>query len=160
KLLVLDDGFQHRRLYRDLDIVLIDATCPPGSDCLFPRGTLREPPSSLARANAVLMTRCDQVEPGTVNAIRNWIEDRFPQLALAATVHRPAKGVRRLNGKAVGAFCGIGNPAAFRRTLENLGANVVAFRSFPDHHRYREGDVNNLKAWAEGLPDGAEIATT
>jgi tetraacyldisaccharide 4'-kinase len=160
ELLVLDDGFQHRRLHRDLDIVLIDATCPPRRDFLFPRGTLREPPSSLKRAGAVLLTRCDQVESDEVNTIRDWVKDRFPSVPIAATLHRPAEETSVLSGKAVGAFCGIGNPAAFRRTLEGLGASVIAFRSFADHHPYTRADVDDLQAWAAGLPAGAEIATT
>jgi tetraacyldisaccharide 4'-kinase len=160
ELLVLDDGFQHRRLHRDLDIVLIDATCPPRRDYLFPRGTLREPSSSLKRAGVVLLTRCDGVERSDVSATRDWLGVRFPQVPVAATVHRPAEEASALSGKAVGAFCGIGNPVAFQRTLEGLGARVNAFRIFPDHHSYTRADVDDLQAWAEGLPAGAEIATT
>lgn len=160
ELLVLDDGFQHRRLHRDLDIVLIDATCPPHRDFLFPRGTLRESASSLKRAGAILLTRCDQVEPGEVNAIREWLGNRFPGVPVATTEHRPTEESWSLRGKAVGAFCGIGNPTAFRRTLEDLGANAIAFQSFPDHHPYSREDVNELRAWANALPADAEIATT
>jgi tetraacyldisaccharide 4'-kinase len=160
ELLVLDDGFQHRRMHRDLDIVLIDATSPPHRDRLFPRGTLREPASSLKRAGAVLLTRCDQVEPGEVTAIRMWIADRFPNLRVATTEHRPTIESGSLQGRTVGAFCGIGNPAAFRRTLEGLGAGVIEFRTFPDHHAYTREDVGDLREWANRLPADAEVATT
>ena len=158
ELLVLDDGFQHRRLHRDLDIVLIDATCPPHRDFLFPRGTLREPASSLNRASAILLTRCDQVDAAEVDAIREWIAKRFPNVPVAKTEHRATTALAPR--QAVAAFCGIGNPAAFRRTLEDLGANVIAFRTFPDHHAYTREDVDELRTWATGLPEGTEIATT
>jgi tetraacyldisaccharide 4'-kinase len=169
ELIVLDDGFQHRRLHRDLDIALIDATHPPARDYLFPRGTLREPASGLRRAGAILLTRCDQVPPGEVNAIRAWLARRWPQTPVATTEHRPVALVRgegesgpaeALAGKAVGAFCGIGNPAAFRRTLEAMGAAVADFRAYPDHHGYARADVDELTRWAGTLPAGSIIATT
>ena len=159
ELLVLDDGFQHRRLHRDLDILLIDATRPPHRDQLFPRGTLREPASSLKRASAILLTRCDQVDAAEVKAIRDWIGSRFPNVPVAATEHR-ALARSASEGVGIAAFCGIGNPAAFRRTLADLGANVIAFRTFPDHHAYTREDVDDLRNWAKGLPANAEIATT
>jgi tetraacyldisaccharide 4'-kinase len=159
ELLVLDDGFQHRRLHRDLDIVLIDATRPPHRDALFPRGTLREPVSSLKRAAAIVLTRCDQVSPEDLAETKRRIGERFPSLPLALTEHRPADG-ESLRGKTVGAFCGIGNPAAFRRTLESLGATIAEFRSFPDHHAYTRDDVEALQNWATALPADAVIATT
>ena len=158
ELLVLDDGFQHRRLHRDLDIVLIDATSPPHRDWLFPRGALREPASSLKRAHAILLTRCDQVSEAEVNAIREWIGVRAPGVPIATTEHRPI--ANELNGATVGAFCGIGNPEAFRRTLESLGAKIAVFRNFPDHHAYSREDVDDLRAWANELPEDAVIATT
>jgi len=167
-LLVLDDGFQHRRLHRDLDIVLIDATCPPQRDHLFPRGMLREPASGLKRAGAVVVTRADQVDAAALDDLRRWLAARFPDTPVATTEHRPTEligsdgpaAVDELRGTTVGAFCGIGNPAAFRRTLEDLGATVAAFRSFPDHHPYSRADVDDLRAWANTLPTGATVATT
>lgn len=167
-LLVLDDGFQHRRLHRDLDIVLIDATRPPTRDYLFPRGTLREPASGLRRAGAIVLTRCDQVPPGEVTAIRNWLNRGFPGKPVATTEHRPTElsggeepePPESLAGKAVLAFCGIGNPAAFRRTLEVLGATVADFRAFPDHHPYTRADVDDLNRWAAGHAPGIPVVTT
>lgn len=168
ELLILDDGFQHRRLHRDLDIVLIDATWPPTSDYLFPRGTLREPASSLRRAGAIVLTRCDQAPAATVETLRNWLTTRWPNTPVATSEHRPTElvnegvnaAVETLAGQSVGAFCGIGNPAAFRHTLESLGARVADFRSFPDHHAYTREDVEELTRWAGTLPPGAAIATT
>jgi tetraacyldisaccharide 4'-kinase len=169
ELIVLDDGFQHRRLHRDLDVVLIDATHPPALDYLLPRGTLREPAGGLRRAGAILLTRCDQVPAGEVGAIRAWLARHWPQTPVATTEHRPEALVRgegetepaeTLAGRAVGAFCGIGNPAAFRRTLESMGATVADFRAYPDHHGYARADVDELTRWAGTLPAGAVVATT
>jgi tetraacyldisaccharide 4'-kinase len=177
ELLVLDDGFQHRRLHRDLDVVLIDATWPPHRDHLFPRGTLREPAGGLKRAGAVVVTRCDQVTPAELGETRDWLTARFPDKPVAWTEHRPVELIggepgdvpgepgdvslpELLYGKPVAGFCGIGNPAAFRRTLEGLGATVVAFRTFPDHHPYTRPDVDDLRAWAARLPADAVVATT
>lgn len=171
ELLVLDDGFQHRRLHRDLDIVLIDATSPPHHDRLFPRGTLREPVTGLRRAGAILLTRCDQVSPASLDQTRDWLTRHFPDTAVASSEHRPVELFRagepvevrtpdHLRRQAVAGFCGIGNPTAFRRTLESLGATVVAFRCFPDHHPYSRQDVDDLRNWANSLPGDALIATT
>jgi tetraacyldisaccharide 4'-kinase len=168
ELLVLDDGFQHRRLHRDLDIVLIDATRPPSRDYMFPRGTLREPAGSLKRAGAIALTRCDQVSSEEVDSLRRWVARRCRDKPIAATEHRPAEllggekaeSLELLRSRAVAAFCGIGNPAAFRRTLESLGANVTEFRTFADHHNYTREDVDDLGRWAEKLPADAMIATT
>lgn len=169
ELLVLDDGFQHRRLHRDLDIVLIDATRPPDRDHLFPRGTLREPVGCLRRVGLVLLTRCDQVDSGCVVEIRDGLVARFPGLAIATSEHRPIELVgcggakaspETLRGRPVVGFCGIGNPAAFRRTLEDLGATVIAFRTFPDHHPYSRADVDDLREWVRAQPGETVIATT
>lgn len=168
ELLVLDDGFQHRRLHRDLDVVLIDVTRPPTRDYLFPRGTLRESARSLRRAGAIVLTRCDQVPAAELEAIRAWLSQRFPGKPVATTEHGPTEllggeepePASSLNGRSVAAFCGIGNPTAFRRTIEGLGARVVNFRSFPDHHAYSRADVDELNRWAETLPPDVLIATT
>ncbi|MBX9585600.1 MAG: tetraacyldisaccharide 4'-kinase [Gemmataceae bacterium] len=166
ELLVLDDGFQHRRLHRDLDIVLIDATAPPSRDRLFPGGTLREPAASLKRAGVIVITRTDQADAKATNKLRDWLTRRFPDKPAAWSEHRPTEligspePVESLRGRTVGAFCGIGHPAAFRRTLEDLGATVADFRTYPDHHPYTLADVDDLRAWAGRLPPDAAVATT
>lgn len=169
ELLILDDGFQHRRLHRDIDLVLIDATRPPTRDFWFPRGTLREPVSSLKRASAFILTRCDQAPAADVEALRAWLQSRWPQTPIATTEHRPLALIGTgeaeqppawLAGKTVAAFCGIGHPAAFQATLEGLGATLVAWRCFPDHHRYTRADVEDLTRWAAALPPNTVIITT
>ncbi len=168
EVLILDDGFQHRRLHRDLDIVLVDATDPWGGGRLFPRGLLREPCRSLKRAGLVLLTRCDQVAPEELKVLREQVARMAPEAPLAESIHEPVHlaGANReaplelLRGRPVGAFCGIGNPHAFRQTLEALGSEVMAWEVFPDHHRYTREDVERLERWAGHLPPDALVATT
>lgn len=168
EILVLDDGFQHRRLARDLDIVLVDATNPWGGDYLFPRGGLREPRSHLKRAGFVVLTRCDAVEPAAIDRLVGEVWRIVPEVPIAKTIHAPLEllngesrsEVESLRGKPVGAFCGIGNPRAFRQTLESLGADIRDFREYPDHHAYRREDVDELQKWAATLPSDTWIVTT
>jgi tetraacyldisaccharide 4'-kinase len=168
-VLVLDDGFQHRRLARDLDLVLLDATRPWGFGYLLPRGLLREAPAGLRRAGAVLLTRCDQVDSSTVAALRARVEKLAPHAPIVETSHQPmawvdaagrTKPIEHGKGQAVAAFCGLGNPEAFRQTLQNLGMTVQAFRTFPDHHAYTRPDVEALRTWArQEATDGVVVTT-
>jgi tetraacyldisaccharide 4'-kinase len=164
EVLVLDDGFQHRRLARDLDVVLLDATNPWGHGHLLPRGLLREPPSGLRRAGAVVLTRCDQVAAVDRGRLRDAVGRLAPGVPVAETTHRPTDPgdgrLGRLRGRPVAAFCGLGNPEAFRRTLHDLGADVVAFRTFPDHHAYARADVDELRAWARQQATDCVVVTT
>jgi tetraacyldisaccharide 4'-kinase len=169
EVLVLDDGFQHRRLQRNLDVMLIDATNPWGHGYLFPRGLLREPPSGLRRAGMAVLTRCDQVEDRARVRLLEEVARWAPQLPVAETTHRPAEltnsergraSLRQLTERPVSAFCGIGNPEAFRRTLVNLRADVCAWRTFPDHHAYTRADVDDLRAWAGQQAKDCVVVTT
>lgn len=163
EVLVLDDGFQHRRLHRDLDLVLIDATDPWGGGHLLPRGLLREPISGLKRAHAIILTRCDQADTSELKKALS----RFNK-PIAEAVHAPSRlvgissesPVSDLAGKTVAGFCGLGNPSAFKKTLESLGATVADFRAYPDHHPYSREDVEDLGRWAKSQPDGAWMLTT
>jgi tetraacyldisaccharide 4'-kinase len=167
--LVLDDGFQHRRLARDLDVVLLDATGPWGFGYLLPRGLLRESPRGLGRAGAVLLTRCDQVEPGVVARLHDEAAKLAPHAPVIVTSHQPAqwidaaghtKPAEEFSKQTVAAFCGIGNPEAFRKTLLDLGMNVGAFRSFADHHAYTGTDVEALGTWARQRATEGVVVTT
>lgn len=168
-VLVLDDGFQHRRLVRDLDIVLIDATEPWGHEYLFPRGLLRESLNGLRRAGLVVVTRCDQTGPNERGRLREEVARIAPHVPLVEARHRPLELVNgdrqraplvRLLGRPVAAYCGIGNPEAFRRTLSDLGAELVAFRTFPDHFAYGAATIEDLQAWAARQPTDAVVVTT
>lgn len=153
EVLLLDDGFQHRRLGRDLDIVLLDATQPFGFNHVFPRGMLREPLSGLGRAGVVCLSRADLVDESTRQAIRQRAARWAPDAAWCEVTHAPAAllnasgdeaAMSDLAGAQVFGFCGIGNPDAFRKTLEAAGAELVGWRQFPDHHGYTADDVAEL----------------
>ncbi len=165
--IVLDDGFQHRRLGRDLDLVLLDALDPFGLGRLFPRGLLREPVSSLKRAGVVVLSRADLVDPSARKAIRAEAERKAGPLRWAEARHSPiglldaagnVEGLGSLATRKVAAFCGIGNPEGFRRTLAGLGVEPLGFRVFPDHHPYSAGDVADLAGWANGV--GSDLLLT
>lgn len=156
EVLVLDDGFQHRRLARTLDLVLVDATQPWGYEYVLPRGLLREPRRGLRRAHLVLLTRCDLVAPQARAQLREDIAALAPKALVAESVHRPvawrnARGtemeVEDLRGKTVAAFCGLGNPEAFRQTLAQLGVQLAGWRTFRDHHDYTAQDLDELRGW-------------
>ena len=139
-LFILDDGFQHLRLRRDLDILLLDAAKPFANGRTLPAGFLREHPSACRRADLVLYTRCAGPRP-----------DLFPQLPGVWTSHTlcglvPLGGGERvgfeaLQGARVAAFSGIANPAAFFDLLESSGVRLTATVSFPDHARYGEEEI-------------------
>ncbi len=166
-VIVLDDAFQHRRLGRSLDIVLVDATCPFGYDHLLPRGLLREPISSLARAGLVVLTRCDQTSPVELARIADRIRIFNGDLPLIKCSHR-VTGIERLGGtptdktltgKRAVLFAGIARPAAFVATVCALDVNVVGHRWWPDHHRYRRRDVDTLLTGARFAPYDVLITT-
>ncbi len=143
--LILDDGFQHRRLARDLDIVLIDASEPFGYGHLLPRGLLREPMSALSRAQAVVLTRADQVSVERKQSIQKtitaytrgavWADATFVPTDLLDD-HGTNHPLSDLRSARVFGFAAIGQPDNFRRTLRILSGQLVGFRSFPDHHRF------------------------
>ncbi len=123
QLILLDDGFQHRRLGRDLDIVLLDALEPFGFDHVFPRGMLREPVASLARADVIALSRADMVAPALREELRTIAARHNPQAAWVEMRHAPvrllssagqAAPFTALAGQRIAPFCGIGNPAGFR----------------------------------------------
>lgn len=168
ELVLLDDGFQHRRLARDLDIVMLDAEAPFGYGHVFPRGMLREPADGLRRAHVVVLSRADRVQP----AQREWVRDQVwrlaPRALWAETFHAPRAMVdchgrcepaEGLAGRPVAAFCGIGDPGAFRHTLETLGCQVLALWPFADHYAYTRADVERLDSWAATLDAEAVLCT-
>lgn len=169
QVLILDDGFQHRRLRRDLDIVLIDAVEPFGYGRLLPRGLLREPLSGLRRAAVIVITRADRLTDDSRGAIlaaiapyrppdESPVEIAFPPIDLMNASGGRAD-LSEIRGRKVGAFCGIGNPAAFRRTLDDLAANVVHWRRFPDHHHYTGRELGDVASAARGA-DAETLVTT
>ncbi|MBR5709574.1 MAG: tetraacyldisaccharide 4'-kinase [Thermoguttaceae bacterium] len=168
QLIVLDDGFQHRRLARQLDIVLVDALNPFGYNRICPRGFLRESLYSLRRAQCVVITRADRVSDSELEQIEQQVLSYNRNLILARACHRPGV-LRRLSGqteqlysvagKRVMAFCGLGNPDAFRQTVESLDCNIAAFKAYPDHHLYSASDEKEITALAEEVKADAVVCT-
>ena len=151
---LLDDGFQHWKLLRDLDIVLIDATNPFGGERLIPNGRLREPMKGLRRAGAVILSRSDLVSPTELESIESRVKTLAPNATLVRAIHAPVESLvgesstgvalERLKGAHVVAACGIGNPEAFRKTLERMGATIAEFVALPDHFKFDEASLNEL----------------
>jgi tetraacyldisaccharide 4'-kinase len=159
-LLVLDDAFQHRRIHRDLDIVLIDALNPWGFGYCLPRGLLREPIANVERADLVLVTRADQVQAEELTAIRTELVRRRQVGAVVEVSFRPSQLINSagqsqflsaLTGQRIFGFCGIGNPDSFERTLRQLGAVVVGFEALPDHHHFSADDLARLGERAKSV---------
>ncbi|HEV7282530.1 MAG TPA: tetraacyldisaccharide 4'-kinase [Pirellulaceae bacterium] len=160
QVILLDDAFQHRRIRRDWDIVLIDATNPFGYGALLPAGLLREPLSSLARAQTIVLSRANMIDEEAREAIRKQVERYAPAADWVEAVHQPS-GWRNAEGltesteiasfRRVAVVSAIGNPDAFRRTLTGLGLEVAEERIFPDHHRFTREDVASLQAWGKQL---------
>ncbi len=168
QVIVLDDGFQHRRLARDLDIVLLDALEPFGHGHVFPRGLLREPIDSLARAQVVVLSRADMLDEVKRTRLREWVAQLAPQAAWVEARHAPREWLSSSGdrepvaahaSRRVAAFCGLGNPAGFRHTLEQLGLDVVAWRAFPDHYHYGRADIEQLIAWSVAARAEAVVCT-
>ncbi|MDP3096666.1 MAG: tetraacyldisaccharide 4'-kinase [Syntrophales bacterium] len=159
-VLILDDGFQHRALFRDIDIVLLDDARPFGNGFLLPRGPLREPTDSLGRADILIRTGgAEKEEPlREAASLPSFRAIHKPQGIVAGGTQR-IETVAALAGEKVFAFAGIGSPEAFRRSLTELGAAVVGFRAFPDHHPYVPSDIELLRRLA-AESGAARIVTT
>jgi tetraacyldisaccharide 4'-kinase len=168
-VIVLDDGFQHRRLARNFDLVLIDATEPFGFGHVLPRGMLREPLNGLKRASAFLLTRTDQVDEATRTAIVEKLRHCKAGAPVYSSVHAPAHfraddqpdsiPLDSLHGRRWFAFCGIGGPGGFVRQLEAIGGTNAGQRVFADHHEYTPGDLAALAAEAKRVDANVLITT-
>jgi tetraacyldisaccharide 4'-kinase len=141
EILLLDDGFQHLELFRNLDIVVIDSTDPFGNGRLLPAGILREPLTSLRRADVFVLTKTEQIS-GKENLIRT------------LQTYNP----KALPGKKALIFSGIGNPSSFERTVAQLNVEIVGHRAFRDHFPYREEDI--LRVGGEASDAGADFIIT
>ena len=170
--LLLDDGFQYWRLAgRRTDVVLVDAQQPFGNEHLLPRGTLREPPSHLARANVIFLTKVNRGSPEAdtrINDLRARIRRLNDRAELVECVHHPLyfedvftgerHGMDRLKNRQVASLSGIAQPESFEAKLTELGARIVLARRFADHHRFSQQEV--LDAINRGKKRGAELLVT
>ena len=156
-VLILDDGFQHRQLARDLDIITIDATQPYGTDALLPIGSLREPKTAIQRADFILLTRTDTVS-NQIQSLKKELIRLAPNTPILESIHQPTSlyplsnkdrhspmSTKDLTGKRLLAVCGIGNPNAFAATLEKFNPDKVELFAFPDHHIYSDSDIQQIK---------------
>jgi tetraacyldisaccharide 4'-kinase len=165
-VILLDDGFQHYRIRRDLDILLVDAVNPFANGRILPRGLLREPRSAVKRADLVVITRSDQVDPTRLETIRSMLARLTDGKPMVEAAHKPIEleapaesrslPLEWLRTRELVAFSGIGNPEAFRLTLESLGARIVSHATYPDHHLYLPEEIRSLCAkkkefMAEGI---------
>lgn len=156
-VILLDDAFQHQRLRRDTDIVTLDAANPFGCGHILPRGTLREPPRAIARAQAVLITRCeDDSRPESLECrIEGYhsgipvFRERHVPVALRALPDGEKMTPGSIKGRRIGALSNIAVPDSFHHTLEALGAVIVRKYRMPDHHRYRSGELEEIVRDAE-----------
>jgi tetraacyldisaccharide 4'-kinase len=174
---VLDDGFQHRQLARDFDLVLVNAAEPFGYGRVIPRGLLREPLAGLRRAGAFLLTRVDQAGPDRLAVIRDVLRRHNPGAPVYESVHAPtgfrAPDVGGVGGDSAGrpvlpldalrdrrwfAFCGIAGPGSFVRQVERIGGTNAGHRAFPDHHPYSNADLRRVRA--EAAAAGADVLVT
>ena len=163
--LLLDDGFQYWKLRgRRMDIVLIDRQQPFGNEYMLPRGTLREPPEHLARANTIFITKSD----GQTQSLRERITRCNPHAGIIECVHHPLyledvftgerQGLTLLQGRKVASFSGIAQPESFEASLVDLGAELVYAKRFADHHRYTQQEI--LNAINRGKKRQAECIVT
>jgi len=166
-VLLMDDGFQHARLARDVDIVLLDALNPFAGGALFPIGRLREPVSGLARADVVIITRSEFSDLGC--AIEREVRQWNPSVAVFHGRLRADGWVEHRTGRRfsisdapfdkAAAFCGLGNPQAFHRTLERVGVRLVDWLEFRDHHRYRPHELRHMAEQFQAKGAAAIVTT-
>jgi len=161
EVIVMDDGFQHRELGRDLDIVVVDATEPFGFGHLLPRGLLREPVKNILRADFVVLSRCDQVSHEEIGRTEAQLKRFCPDLPIAKTKVQPAKWMQydgqekdlceftpspasNKGGAEVFVCCAIGNPNSFLNTVSSTGVSVTGQIFYPDHYLYGRADIEAI----------------
>jgi len=165
-VVILDDGFQHLKLHRDLDVVLVNARDPFGGGRLLPLGNLREPISALRRAQLVIVTHADRVTAPELAALRERIDAAKPGVEILESAHKSDHfldvrtekklPLSHLKDKAVVALSGLGDPLSFETQLEALGATIAQSWRYPDHHAYTERELRSIAELRGDLP----VATT
>lgn len=164
-MFILDDGFQHWGLHRDIDILLINAANPFGNGKLFPEGILREPLKAIGRAHIVVLTKTDMACNEVVKAANLEIKQHNPDADLYMSFHKSTaivnisgeiKNVDSLKHAPIYAFTGIANPSHFKALLVSKGADIKKFKAFRDHYIYKQRDISKIIQDAAGL----EIITT
>jgi tetraacyldisaccharide 4'-kinase len=160
-VVLLDDGFQHRRLARDLDIVVLDGRAPVDDGRLLPQGSLREPPAALRRAQMVVLTRLQEADlaSGAIQTVRSaGYSGPIVRAGHRTTGFQDVAGAACPAPARALAFCGIGDPDLFRGDLAAAGVAVARFHAYRDHHPYTVAGWNELLAEGEAL--GVPLVTT
>lgn len=164
-IFILDDGYQHIQLHRDIDILLIDASNPYGNGHLLPKGILREPLNGISRADCVIVTRANEGGTGNIEALvrkHNHDAPVFYASYKATDITDPdgySYGVNTINGKNIFIFSGIANPQSFRKSIENIAGKVVGEISYPDHYWYKNDDLRKIMKEASDVSAEAVITT-
>jgi tetraacyldisaccharide 4'-kinase len=166
EIFLLDDGFQHVQLHRDLDLVLLDAAAPFGNGYVLPRGPLREPRTSLHAAQFIILTRFNPERHQTQLAA---LEREFPQETVLTATIAPVRvtsypgghteALEAMRHRPLVGFAGLARPEVFTATLHDLGVDLRGFLAFPDHHVYSREDLHNLADASRDLGAGALITT-
>jgi tetraacyldisaccharide 4'-kinase len=167
-VLILDDGFQYRRLSRDLEVVLVSADMPFCGWPIFPRGPMREPISSISRADIVVVTKADQF-PDSVVALKENLARINPKAVFATAAHEAfvlkeipsgkLLGLESLSNMKVSLLSSIGDPSSFEESVRRLGSAIISHSIFPDHYRYNEKDIKQVFGNAKKLSADAIITT-
>ena len=167
--LILDDGFQHLRIKRDLDIVVIDSLNPFGGENLIPRGSLREPLKNLGRADLFIISHCNQSKEQAIKSIYTKLRFVNNDAPVCESIHRPVHienitdgSIQRLEwlkGKRVYGLSAIGNPESFAYTLKELEVDLIKHRKFNDHHHYTREEMENVIAEAKTLDADVIVVT-
>jgi len=167
ELLLLDDGYQHVSLHRDLDILLLDTRRQFGNGWLLPRGPLREPLAGIERADLIVITKCAVECNG--NDMVDFLRKNFPGKPIFRSGHLPDQVIFPLDGrtyppdflsgKKVVAFAGLAHPDDFLDMVKSLGAHVIHFRAFSDHHSFTQGEIGELASWKKAS-EGDFLLTT
>lgn len=175
EVIIMDDGYQHWQLERDLDVVLVDTLNMFGNGCVLPRGTLREPLENLKRGDIFLLTKTDQSSKLSRIQLRNTIAKYNAGAPVVESIHHPKnfveiadwyKGIsnnyrdlEELRGKDVMVFSAIGNPSSFEQTLSSIGLNILEAVRYPDHHDYGMLEMQYINERASSLKAVAMVAT-
>jgi len=152
-LLILDDGFSHRRIERDLNILMIDGVNFFGNSLVFPRGVLREPTSAIERADMFVLTKVDSASRARIEEIHAFLAKRAPGKTVVDARHKPsfltdvtgaAYALSFLNGKRISVVSGIGDPDYFAFLLKEEGARIISRHDYMDHHKYKQRDIDAI----------------
>lgn len=159
-LIIVDDGFSHRRLMRDFDLVLIDATVPLSYYQTLPVGRLREPLKQITRAHAVLITRANLVDDKKIEKIKDLLLEANSTLKKSIYLANSMTNIADIaSASELLVFCGLGNPKSFKASLEKLGHTVVIFKEFADHYLYKTTDLDKLYELHRASPN-LKVVTT